>query len=43
MSDRVDIEKFNETAVAAMFKELKQLKDGSVPGNPVVIQMNAKQ
>ena len=36
MSARKGIKLFGEQAIAAMFKELKQLNDGVVPGKPVI-------
>ena len=36
MSAQKGIKMFGEKAIAAMFKELKQLSDGVVPGKPVV-------
>ena len=37
MSAKKGIKLYGHRAVAAMFKELKQLNDGAKPGNPVVI------
>ena len=31
---------FGEEAVAAIFKELQQLNDGALPGNPVVVSIH---
>ena len=36
MSAQKGIKMFGEKAVAAMFKELKQLNDGVAPGKPVI-------
>ncbi len=36
MSAKEGISRFGERAVAAIFKELKQLNDGVLPGNPVM-------
>ena len=35
------IKKFGERAIAAMFKEYKQLNDGVIEGKPVVKSMDA--
>ena len=34
------IKLFREKAVSAIFKELKQLNDGVLPGNPVIVPIN---
>ena len=39
MSAHKGIKLFGERAVAAMMKELKQLNDGIIPGNPVIQQI----
>ena len=36
MSAKKGIEKFGERAIAALFKELKQLDEGPMPGKPVI-------
>ena len=40
MSARSGIKKFSKKVAAAMIKEFKQLNDGAVPGNPIVIPTN---
>ena len=40
MSANRGIKIFGKRAVAAIFKELKQLNDGVLPGNPVIVPIN---
>ena len=39
MSASKGIDKFGEKAIAALFKEFKQLNDGPMPGKPVIIPL----
>jgi hypothetical protein len=43
MSAKAGIKEFGERAVAAMFKEFKQLNEGAVPGKPVFGQQDANE
>ena len=40
MSANRGIKLFGEKAVAAIFKELKQLNNGVLPGNPVIVPID---
>ena len=40
MSANRGIKLFSQRAVAAIFKELKQLNDGVLPGNPVIVPID---
>jgi hypothetical protein len=43
MSAKAGIKQFGERAVAAMFKEFKQLNEGAVPGKPVFGKQDANE
>ena len=43
MSAKQGIKLFGEKAIAAMYKELKQLDEGAMPGKPVVQPIDVKQ
>ena len=42
MSAKAGFKKFGQAAISAMFKELKQLNDGPIPGKPVISPVNVE-
>ena len=43
MSSKEDKKQFDEWAIAAMLKELKQLNNGAMKGKPVVVPIDPSQ